>query len=105
MRSSGVLLHPTSLPGPHGSGDLGAEARAFVDFLAAAGQRWWQMLPVGPAGYGESPYAAQSAFAGSPWLVSPDDLARDGVLAPAAGALACGPIDYVAMSSRKRCMT
>ena len=51
-RSAGVLLHPTSLPGPHGSGDLGPEARAFVDFLAAAGQSWWQMLPVNPIGAG-----------------------------------------------------
>ena len=58
-RASGLLLHPTSLPGRHGSGDLGREARAFVDFLAAAGQRWWQMLPVGPAGYGDSPYSAR----------------------------------------------
>ena len=101
-RSSGVLLHPTSLPGPHGCGDLGPEARAFVDLLARAGQRWWQMLPVGPAGYGESPYAAQSAFAGNPWLVSPDDLARDGLLADAPrAALDGGTIDYVAMSSHR----
>src|SRR5258708_19429415 len=74
QRASGILLHPTSLPGPHGSGDLGAAARRFVDFLAAAKQRWWQMLPVGPAGYGESPYSAESAFAGSPLLVSPQSL-------------------------------
>ena len=79
-RSSGLLLHPTSLPGPHGSGDLGKEARAFVDFLAASGQRWWQMLPVGPPGYGESPYSAQSAFAGSPLLVSLDLLGDAGLL-------------------------
>jgi 4-alpha-glucanotransferase len=77
QRASGVLLHPTSLPGPHGSGDIGDPARRFVDFLAAASQRWWQMLPVGPPGYGESPYSAQSAFAGSPLLVSIEDLARD----------------------------
>ena len=57
-RTSGVLLHPTSLPGGWESGDLGAEARAFVDFLAAAGQSWWQMLPVGPTGYANSPYSA-----------------------------------------------
>jgi 4-alpha-glucanotransferase len=100
-RSSGVLLHPTSLPGAHGSGDLGGEARAFVDFLAGAGQRWWQMLPVGPAGFGESPYAAQSAFAGSPWLVSPDELVRDGLLADAGAPLPGGPIDYDAMASRR----
>ena len=79
-RSSGLLLHPTSLPGPHGSGDLGREAYAFVDFLAQAEQSWWQMLPIAPPGYGESPYSAQSAFAGSPWLVSPDLLADEGLI-------------------------
>jgi 4-alpha-glucanotransferase len=80
-RSSGVLLHPTSLPGPYGSGDLGDEAHRFIDFLASAGQRWWQMLPVGPLGYGNSPYSVQSAFAGSPLLVSLEALAADGLLA------------------------
>jgi 4-alpha-glucanotransferase len=73
-RASGVLLHPTSLPGSHGNGDLGAEAHAFAHSLARAGQRWWQMLPVGPAGYGESPYSAMSAFAGNPLLVDLDAL-------------------------------
>ena len=81
-RASGVLLHVTSLPGPHGNGDLGAEAHAFAELLARSGQRWWQMLPVGPAGYGDSPYSAMSAFAGNPLLVDldalgvPIDLAR-----------------------------
>lgn len=65
-RSSGVLLHLTSLPGPYGNGDLGAQARRYAEHLAAAGQRWWQMLPVGPPGAGNSPYSARSAFAGSP---------------------------------------
>ena len=78
-RASGLLLHPTSLPGPFGSGDLGAEAHAFADFLAAAGQRWWQMLPVGPPGEGNSPYSAASAFAGSPALVSPELLVERGL--------------------------
>lgn len=82
-RSSGVLLHPTSLPGVHGIGDLGPEARAFVEFLAAAGQSLWQVLPLGPTGYGDSPYQCFSAFAGNPLLVSLDDLARDGLLDPA----------------------
>ena len=68
-RASGVLLHPTSLPGPYGVGDLGAEARAFADFLAAAGQTLWQVLPLGPTGYGDSPYQCFSAFAGNPLLV------------------------------------
>jgi 4-alpha-glucanotransferase len=75
-RTSGVLLHPTSLAGE----DLGATAREMVDFLAAAGQSWWQMLPVGPTGYGNSPYSAQSAFAGNPTLVSVDRLIADGIL-------------------------
>jgi 4-alpha-glucanotransferase len=75
-RTSGVLLHPTSLPGE----DLGATAREMVDFLAAAGQSWWQMLPVGPTGYGNSPYSAQSAFAGNPALVSFERLVADGML-------------------------
>jgi 4-alpha-glucanotransferase len=83
-RSSGVLLHLTSLPGPHGCGDLGLEAHRFVDFLVDAGQTWWQMLPIGPPGRapGFSPYDSSSAFAGSPWLVSLQTLAQHGLLAP-----------------------
>lgn len=69
-----MLLHLSSLPGPHGIGDLGLEARAFADFLARAGQRWWQMLPVGPLGYGDSPYSALSAFAGNPLFIDLDAL-------------------------------
>ena len=65
-RLAGVLLHPTSLPGPHGSGDFGPSAFHFVDWLAAARQGLWQMLPLTPAGPGNSPYASVSAFAGSP---------------------------------------
>ncbi|HWB52745.1 MAG TPA: 4-alpha-glucanotransferase, partial [Tepidisphaeraceae bacterium] len=70
-RAAGVLLHLTSLPGPHGSGDLGRWARGFADFLSSAGQRWWQMLPVTPPGAapGYSPYSSDSALAGSPYLV------------------------------------
>jgi len=79
-RASGVLLHPTSLPGPHGSGDLGTGSARFVEWLASAGQSWWQMLPVGPPGYGDSPYSADSTFAGSPLLVSLEGLADDGLL-------------------------
>jgi 4-alpha-glucanotransferase len=79
-RRSGLLLHPTSLPGPHGSGDFGPEAVKFVDFLASTGQSWWQMLPVGPAGFGNSPYSALSAFAGNPLLISLDWLVEDGLL-------------------------
>jgi 4-alpha-glucanotransferase len=79
-RASGILLHPSSLPGPHGSGDLGPAAHRFVDFLKAAGQGWWQMLPVGPLGGGDSPYDSPSTFAGNPLLISLELLARDGLL-------------------------
>ena len=72
QRSSGVLLHPTSLPGRFGIGDLGVEAYRFVDFLAGAGQGHWQIMPLGPTGYGDSPYQCLSAFAGNTLLVSPD---------------------------------
>jgi 4-alpha-glucanotransferase len=79
-RASGVLLHPTSLPGSHGCGDVGPQAHAFARWLRDAGQRWWQMLPVGPVGYGNSPYSAHSAFAGDPLLISLDDLVGEGLL-------------------------
>jgi 4-alpha-glucanotransferase len=82
-RASGVLLHITSLPGPLGSGDLGEAAFAFVDFLAAAKQRYWQVLPLVPAATGDSPYTSYSAFAGNPWLVSPGQLAAQGLIDPA----------------------
>ncbi len=84
-RASGVLLHPTSLPGRHGVGDLGRHAHDFVDFLASTGQRWWQMLPLGPTGYGNSPYQSPSSFAGNPLLIDLDDLVARGWLA--AGSL------------------
>ena len=79
-RRSGVLLHPTSLPGPYGIGDLGPEAYKFADFLVSAGQSLWQVLPLGPTGYGDSPYACYSAFAGNTLLVSPDQLIKEGLL-------------------------
>ncbi len=79
-RSSGVLLHPTSLPGPYGSGDLGPDAFAFLEFLAAAGQKVWQVLPLNPTGYADSPYQCFSAFAGNPLLISLDRLAEQGWL-------------------------
>ena len=82
-RASGVLLHVTSLPGPYGIGDLGPSASRFVDFLAAARQSIWQVLPLGPTGYGNSPYQCFSAFAGNPLLISPDSLAEAGLLTPA----------------------
>jgi len=79
-RSSGILFHPTSLPGPYGIGDLGPNAYHWVDALAYAKQKWWQILPLGPTGYGDSPYQCFSAFAGNPYLVSPDRLIEDGLL-------------------------
>lgn len=79
-RSSGVILHPTSLPGPYGIGDLGVEARRWVDLLSESGTSLWQILPVGPTGYGDSPYQCFSAFAGNVNLVSPDLLAVDGLI-------------------------
>jgi 4-alpha-glucanotransferase len=79
-RSSGVLLHISSLPGRFGIGDLGPEAHAFADVLAAAGQGLWQILPLGPTGYGDSPYQSFSTFAGNELLISPELLAREGFL-------------------------
>ena len=79
-RSSGILLHPTSLPGPFGIGDFGPAAYAFADFLAQAGQSLWQVLPLGPTGYGDSPYQCFSAFAGNPLLISPETLELQGLL-------------------------
>ena len=83
-RASGVLLHPTSLPGPHGSGDLGPAAHHFVDWLHAAGQSLWQMLPLGGIGAGNSPYMSSSAFAGNVLLIDLGELQRRGWLGPQA---------------------
>jgi len=79
-RSGGVLLHPTSFPSRYGIGDLGDAAYDFVDFLVKSKQTLWQVLPLGPTGYGDSPYQSFSAFAGNPLLISPDRLVRDGFL-------------------------
>jgi 4-alpha-glucanotransferase len=77
---SGILAHPTSFPGPHGIGDLGDGAEHFVDWLARAGQHRWQIMPLVPTGYGDSPYASPSAFAGNPLMISLDRLVQDGLL-------------------------
>jgi 4-alpha-glucanotransferase len=82
-RRSGVLLHPTSLPGRFGIGDLGPNAYRFVDFLSAAGQTYWQVLPLSPTGYGDSPYQALSAFAGNPMLINLEALVELGHLSQA----------------------
>lgn len=79
-RESGILLHPTSLPGPHGIGDFGDASYRFVEWLDRAGQRLWQVMPLGPTGFGDSPYSSPSAFAGNPLLVSLAALERDGLL-------------------------
>ena len=80
MRKCGILLHPISLPGHYGIGDLGAESYAFVDFLAESGQKIWQVLPLGHTGFGDSPYQSFSTFAGNPLLISPDILVKEELL-------------------------
>ena len=79
-RASGLLLHVTSLPSPYGIGDMGPAALAWIDRLAVAGQSWWQTLPLGPTGYGNSPYQPLSSFAGNGLLISPDWLIEDGLV-------------------------
>lgn len=79
-RSGGILLHPSSLPGPYGIGDLGPQAYRFVEWLVSTGCKLWQVLPLGPTGYGDSPYQCFSAFAGNPYLISFDALIEDGLL-------------------------
>ena len=80
MRESGILMHITSLPGPYGVGTMGKQAFAFVDFLEAAGQSWWQILPLNPTGYGDSPYQSCSTFAGNHYLIDLDTLIEAGLL-------------------------
>ena len=102
-RSAGILLHPTSLPGPYGIGELGPEALRFVDFLKEAGQSLWQVLPLGPTGPEGSPYSAYSAFAGNPLLISTDRLIEDGLLEPgqAPKDVPPGPVDYASVDASK----
>jgi len=106
-RASGILLHPSSLPASPGIGTLGAEAYRFVDWLVEAGQSLWQVLPLGPTGYGDSPYASFSSFAGNPLLVDLDALVADGLLsreetAPPEWIRSEGPIDYGAVVHWKK---
>lgn len=93
-RAAGVLFHPTSLPGPHGIGTLGRAAFTWVDFLVGAGQKWWQILPLGPTGYGDSPYQCFSALAGNPYLVDLEAVRDDGLLTAAELAVSF-PVDHV----------
>ena len=83
QRTAGILMPIFSLPGPYGIGTLGSEARTFADFLQAAGQTWWQILPVGPTGAGDSPYTSVSTFAGNPLLIDLEALAEEGLLTKA----------------------
>jgi 4-alpha-glucanotransferase len=94
-RSSGILLHPTSFPSRFGIGDLGSEAYQFIDFLAKSYQQYWQVLPLGPTGYGNSPYASYSAMAGNPLLISPERLRDAGLLADEDFAIPDFPLDKV----------
>jgi 4-alpha-glucanotransferase len=104
-RTSGILLHVASLPSLYGIGDVGPAALAWVDQLLEAGQSWWQALPLGPTGYGNSPYQALSSFAGNELLISPDGLIEDGLL-QASGcepkSVAASQIDYGAVIPYKR---
>ncbi len=95
-RASGILLHPTALPGQFGIGDLGSEAFRFIDLLAAAGQKLWQILPLSPTGEGNSPYSAYSAFAGNTLLISPEKLFEDGLISSISKPkdLAAGFVDF-----------
>jgi 4-alpha-glucanotransferase len=105
-RRSGILLHPTSLPGPYGIGELGTGAHDFVDFLAEAKQSVWQVLPLGPTGHGDSPYQSLSAFAGNPLLISPERLVDQGLLAlqdlAVAPASSAASADFAAAKAFKR---
>ena len=102
-RSSGILLPVFSLPGAYGIGTLGREARAFADFLRDAGQRWWQVLPVGPTGAGNSPYTSASTFAGNPLLIDLEDLRDRGLLTEAElSAARVEPDGYMYLTGRKK---
>ena len=82
QRSSGILMPMSSLPSRHGIGTMGKAAYEFVDFLHASGQSWWQLLPLGPTGFGDSPYSSVSTFAGNPYYIDLDMLADEGLLSP-----------------------
>ena len=103
MRASGILMPVFSLPGPFGIGTLGQEAFAFVDFLARAKQTYWQILPIGPTGYGDSPYQSFSAFAGNPYFIDFRALADEGWLLPGEvpATAPVGSIDYGALYNQR----
>ena len=96
-RASGLLLPLSALPSPYGVGNMGKPALDFIDFLAEAGQSWWQLLPLGPTGFGDSPYQSFSTFAGNPYYIDPEDLYRQGLITRselAALPRSTGPVDY-----------
>ncbi len=100
MKNCGVLLHISSLPSRYGIGNLGREAYAFADFLQGAGQKVWQILPIGPTSYGDSPYQSPSSFAGNPYFIDLDDLCEQGLLTREecdTAVLPCGAVDYGAL--------
>jgi 4-alpha-glucanotransferase len=103
-RASGILLHVTSLPSPYGIGDMGPSAFSWVDRLAEAGQHWWQVLPLGPTGFGNSPYQSPSSFAGNTLIISPERLVEDGLLRAddcAGASFPAGEIDFEAVTRFK----
>ena len=103
-RASGLLLHVTSLPSRYGIGDVGPAAVAWIDRLHEAGQRWWQALPLGPTGYGDSPYQSLSSFAGNPLIISPDWLIEDGLVRAtdfAGGSPSPTAVDFAAAKTLK----
>ncbi|MBV8190966.1 MAG: 4-alpha-glucanotransferase [Alphaproteobacteria bacterium] len=105
FRASGILAHVTSLPSDRSIGDFGPSARQWIDVLQAAGQTWWQILPLGPVGDGDSPYCSPSSFAANELLISPDDLIEDGLLQPGncdETALATDSVDYAAVLPFRR---
>src|SRR5215813_10416293 len=104
-RASGLLLHVTSLPSPYGIGDVGPAALRWIDQLHQAGQSWWQALPLGPTGYGNSPYQSMSSFVGNELLISPDWLIEDGLIGEsecAAPSFSTAKVDYGAVIPFKR---
>ena len=105
-RCSGILIHPSSFPGDFGIGDLGPEAERFLDWMADAGQGVWQVLPLGPTGYGDSPYAPFSSFAGNELLISPEFLLSDGLISAAELAAErvpqTGAVDYGSLIPRRK---
>jgi 4-alpha-glucanotransferase len=106
QRSAGVLLHPTALPSAYGVGAFDEAAYKFLEFLSEAKVKYWQLCPLGPTGYGDSPYQCFSSFAGNPYLIDPEALARIGLLSPASlaplRALGADRVDFGALYQLKR---